>query len=262
MAKKKDLNGKVFGNFIVVREAGRDKWGKVLWLCECQCKNKTQKYLTAYLLESGQVVSCGCVKKERASKLNPSRGHKKNPQLYNAWQNMKKRCSNPDNEYYGGRGITYDSRWEDVENFFADMAESWEEGLTLDRIDFNKGYCKENCRWVNMKVQSNNRRNNRYIDIEGEVKQLWEWSETTGIAESTIWCRYEAGVKGNDLITKNPRPVATKKSGVKGIIWNKKSERWVINVLENGKKKRIGTFKENELEEAKERLKSYLNNNA
>lgn len=85
---------------------------------------------------------------------------------YHSWYNMVNRCTNPKSQrydYYGGRGITVDKRWlgeEGLNNFIEDMGLQ-PEGLTIDRIDNDKGYSKENCRWADWKTQANNKRNNR-----------------------------------------------------------------------------------------------------
>lgn len=248
---KEELTGKKFGNLIVVKEHGRDKWGKVLWLCECQCENKTKKIINTSLLKSGQTTNCGCLKRERAKYLNYKHGYKKKyPQIYDAWQNMKARCNNPKYEFfhhYGGRGITYDPKWESIEGFIDDMLEGWSEGLTLDRIDVNGNYNRDNCRWADMRTQANNRRSNRYIEINGEIKQLSDWSRSSGIAESTIFGRYERGIRGDDLLIKNSRPVSEKQSGITGIIWNKRYQKWMVNQNINGKKKCLGFFEDVEL---------------
>lgn len=81
--------------------------------------------------------------------------------LYMVWANMLQRCTNanrPDFKYYGGRGITYDPLWGHFKEFKNDLGDSYQEGLSLDRIDVNGNYCKENCRWVPMEEQSRNKR--------------------------------------------------------------------------------------------------------
>ncbi|MCY9757688.1 hypothetical protein M5X00_26020 [Paenibacillus alvei] len=131
-------------------------------------------------------------------------GYKKQyPKFYEAWQNMKKRCNNPKSanyKYYGGRGITYDSKWETIEGFYQDMFSTWKEGLTLDRVEVDGHYCKDNCRWVPFIDQCYNRRSNRMITINGVTKHLTEWSKMTGIPVTTIWSRYSAGDRDDALI--------------------------------------------------------------
>ena len=86
---------------------------------------------------------------------------------YNSWNSMKNRCNNPNTpEYknYGGRGITYDVRWEDFNEFYKDMGER-PENTTLDRIDVDKNYCKENCRWATKEEQQRNQRIHKREDV-------------------------------------------------------------------------------------------------
>ena len=97
---------------------------------------------------------------------------------YRIWTCMKQRCLNPNNKKfhrYGGRGIRICSRWMLFENFLLDMGKS-PSGMSIDRIDNNKGYSKENCRWANNKEQSNNKGNNVFLTFEGKRKTIKEWS--------------------------------------------------------------------------------------
>lgn len=111
---------------------------------------------------------------------------------YISWHHMKQRCLNPKNhkwEAYGGRGITICKRWHKFENFFADMGER-PDGLSLDRIDNNKGYSKDNCRWATHDVQANNKRVRKDAVIF-EGKSLKQWVSITGIKYATLHKRLE-----------------------------------------------------------------------
>lgn len=117
--------------------------------------------------------------------------------IYAVWRDMKQRCSNPNNKSfknYGGRGIKVCDDWIEAKNFIDwAYANGYDETLTLDRIDSDKDYCPSNCRWVTMKVQQNNKRNNHFITFNGKTKTIKEWSEETGISNETIRRRIEYG---------------------------------------------------------------------
>lgn len=118
-----------------------------------------------------------------------------NCQFYRSWESMKQRCNNLNHASYaryGGRGISYDPQWEKFDNFFNDMAKSWENGLTLERIDNTKGYSAENCRWATPKEQANNRRSSRLFTIDGVTRTLQQWIDTTPLKTSTVKQRYYA----------------------------------------------------------------------
>ena len=113
--------------------------------------------------------------------------------MYSSWAHMKTRCDNsniPDFRLWGGRGITYIPEWKSFKNFSKDMAGTYKKGLQLDRIDNDKGYSKENCRWVDQIVQNNNRRDNIYLQYNGERKTLAEWSRIIGMKISTLNQRF------------------------------------------------------------------------
>lgn len=113
--------------------------------------------------------------------------------LYQTWANMKNRCYNtktPDYPNWGGRGIKVCDRWLSSQNFIADLKDSYEKGLTLDRKDVNGDYTPENCRWVNRQVQNNNRRDNNLIEYNGKSQTLSVWARELGIKRSTLSMRY------------------------------------------------------------------------
>jgi len=114
---------------------------------------------------------------------------------YKSWSEMKYRCGNEKRKNYVN--IKFTKEWEDFRNFFKDM-EIRPSGKTLDRIDSNGNYCKENCRWATSKEQNRNKRNNLLI----KGKTLSEWSEILGIKRSTLAQRYYVyGWSVNDTLS-------------------------------------------------------------
>lgn len=119
--------------------------------------------------------------------------------FYKRWKDMKARCHNKNNccyGRYGGRKIGVCARWSGKDgflNFQEDMFFSYRKGLSLDRVDNNKGYSPENCRWSDLVVQSNNRRSNRNLTHNGETQSLAMWSKTLGINQNTISSRLKRG---------------------------------------------------------------------
>lgn len=184
MRKIIDLTGKKFGRLTVIRRAddyvfpsGRHL---VCWLCKCECGNEV--FILADNLKSGHTTSCGCFKKEKSSTTHKKHGLLKNTRLYNTWRNIKSRCHNINREnykYYGARGIKVCDEWkDDFQNFYTwAMENGYKENLTIDRIDANGNYEPSNCRWVDMKTQCRNRRDNRLITINEKTLTLAEWCE-------------------------------------------------------------------------------------
>jgi hypothetical protein len=153
---------------------------------ECECGKRE----IAQLCNAKRGVSCGCLNKRSRKHLMTKTN------IYTRWSSMMRRCHSPNTKRYkdyGARGITVCEAWHTFENFFNDMGHA-ENGLTLDRIDNNKGYCKENCKWSNSKEQARNRRNTRFLTINGITKSISEWSEESGAGRyQTISCRYVSG---------------------------------------------------------------------
>lgn len=126
--------------------------------------------------------------------------------LYFVWNDMKSRCNDSNAKaykHYGGRGIKVCEEWERSFVCFRNWAfkNGYKQGLTLDRKDVNKGYNPENCRWTTMKIQSNNKRNNRLITYNQETHTISEWSEITGIGKDTIRYRLNAKWPVEDVLT-------------------------------------------------------------
>ncbi len=135
-------------------------------------------------------MSCGCKPNARSRK----HGMVGTPE-YEAWSQMKKRCTNPKHKYwhrYGGRGITVCERWQEFENFYSDMGDR-PEGKQLDRLDNDKGYSPDNCRWVTSKENNNNRENSIKVDFgyfQLTIDELAELAMVNRVSIYNRWKRY------------------------------------------------------------------------
>ncbi len=114
---------------------------------------------------------------------------------YRAWLNMRYRCLSPSNKdypSYGGRGITICERWDSYKSFLADMGEC-PPGLQLDRIDNEKGYSLNNCRWATRREQANNTRRNRWVTVDGRTQTIAQWARELNVPYGRIYDRLRIG---------------------------------------------------------------------
>ena len=112
----------------------------------------------------------------------------RNSKEYNIWYGMRERCEKSYNQFYGnygGRGIKVCAHWAEFINFFEDMGEKPKD-KTLDRIDNDGGYSKENCRWATWSEQSTNRRSNRLLTHNNKTQTVKEWSDELNIKYDTL----------------------------------------------------------------------------
>ena len=157
-----DVINEKFGDLIVLH---RDESNTRKFVCLCICGNTTST--TKQRLKNGRTKSCGCMKSTYLSDASTKHGSYKdgkNSPEYQSYIAMIHRCYNPTRigwERYGGRGISVEDRWVEPSpqgflNFLQDMGKR-PEGTSLDRIDGNKDYSKENCRWATARVQGHNK---------------------------------------------------------------------------------------------------------
>lgn len=120
-----------------------------------------------------------------------SHGMTKTP-IYRIWCGIKRRCLNKNErsyKHYGGRGIKICDRWMNFENFFEDIGNSYEKGLSIERIDVNGDYCSENCKWIPIKEQAKNKRNVEIYTYNGVRKNLPDWCKEFGLEYSMVRVR-------------------------------------------------------------------------
>lgn len=184
-----DLTGQAFGELTAIRCIGiKDK--NLTWLCKCSCGGEKEVYATK--LKSGRVISCGCRKGNHKKKIKDSKSKDsfesliekdKGTLLLHNLKVLKQKCTDTnykDYNNYGGRGITYDKRWDDENEFIKDMKESFHKhikkygdmNVIIDRIDLNANFCKENCKWSTIKEY-----NDKIENIKYDNKSIKEWCD-------------------------------------------------------------------------------------
>lgn len=192
----------VYGRFTIIREAGVNP---IRYECKCTCG--TVKTVRAHHLRSGKILSCGCYKSEQASfrahnmhNANLTHGLSRS-RAYQCWLGMKQRCLNPNSKYYayyGGRGIRIE--WDSFESFYADMGDP-PENMSIDRIDVNGNYAKDNCRWASRKTQASNTRACVFLTVNNITKTIADWSRETGVHRNTITKRMVNGMTPEECIS-------------------------------------------------------------
>ena len=191
-----DLTGQRFGRLTVIKRV-ENNGKKVMWLCRCDCGNETTVF-SGYL-RNGDTKSCGCLSKDKLRERRFKHGESRKTRLYNIWIHIKHRTSGKANEkrtkkWYTDKNIKMCEEWSDFRNF-RDWANAngYDDSLTIDRIDGNKGYSPENCRWVDWKTQTRNKSNNINITRNGETKCLKDWCTELGLKYRSIFQRIARG---------------------------------------------------------------------
>jgi len=183
-----EMIGKKYGRLTVLAYVYSKPDIGSFYKCKCDCGNYTIKSKT--VLVCGRVRSCGCLAKENqeAFAKRATKHGKRYTRTYRIWNGMLARCRNPKHKhykYYGGRGIQVNANWLSFPNFLKDMGEC-PEGLSIDRIDNNSGYYKENCRWATNKQQHNNTSTCVYITFQEETHTIKEWANIKNINYNTL----------------------------------------------------------------------------
>lgn len=181
-----DITGNKYGRLTVLHLTEVRK-RKAHWLCKCDCGNI--KEVIGASLKNKNTQSCGCFHSDQVRKSQTTHGDSKgrnNSRLFKIWGNMKTRCNNKNNKSYidyGGRGIAICKEWDDYSTFkHWALINNYSENLQIDRIDNNKGYFPDNCRWVTRNINVRNVRSSKgssskYVGVHfSTAKNKWQAS--------------------------------------------------------------------------------------
>jgi hypothetical protein len=196
MSRVLDLTGHRFGRLTVIEFDGIKTRHRAYWICKCECGQV--KSICGHDLMTGYTKSCGCLRADNG-RLQLTKHGKSRTRLYYIYQSMKQRCNDKNHHAYkdyGGRGIVVCNEWMAF-NAFYDWAikNGYREnaGLSIDRINVDGNYCPENCRWAIIDTQANNKRSNKYFELNGEHHSIAEWAKILGGSASLIHARLRKG---------------------------------------------------------------------
>lgn len=194
-----DLTGCKFNMLTVLCRAENDPYGKARWICQCDCGQV--KVVDGGSLRKGKTKSCGCYKLRIHTERLTKHGKCKT-KLYSIYRGMLSRCyykKDLNFKNYGEKGIKVCKEWKD--DFLKFYEWSLENGyreeilpngrtlLTIDRIDSHKGYSPDNCRWITIQEQQQNKCTTVYLIYKGEKRTITDWAEKIGIDRNTLYDR-------------------------------------------------------------------------
>lgn len=195
--------GEIINGFVYLGDVHNNK---KLRECNFKCKVCNKEFISRLAsIKSNHTKSCGCYKINALVGRVTHHGMA-NTSEYRSWQHMIGRCLNKRNtsyQDYGGRGIKVCKRWlHSFENFMEDMGRKPTPKHTIERIDNNGNYSKRNCKWATKKEQNSNRRNTKYLTIDGVKKPLIKWIEESGLQDKTVRDRIKKGVSLDQILSK------------------------------------------------------------
>lgn len=199
MSARLDLRGQRFGKLVAKRFLSVER-GQTVWECVCDCGVVLSVRLGN--LQSGNSLSCGCLKRQ-LSRMNATKHGMRYTRVYAIWLQMIQRCTNPKNrnwQNYGGRGITVCGRWRIFEYFYEDMGDP-SDGYTLERKDNNGPYASWNCRWATKREQNLNTRQNVLMTFRDETKPMASWCAQLRMDYYTVRDRRRRGWSDEDALS-------------------------------------------------------------
>lgn len=187
--------GDKFNNWIIIKEEERTQSRR--FLCKNSITSKEKSIRLCHLISgASKGIDRSTIKKHGLSKTRQWR----------IWMGIKARCNNPKEQnyqYYGGKGIRICERWKKFENFWEDMKEGYDDTMTIERMNNDSDYCKDNCKWIPKSDQKYNKSSNCIIEYNDVSKPLIVWAEEYNINSKTLWARYyKYGFRGEKLFSK------------------------------------------------------------
>lgn len=176
--------GQLFGKLIVIeRGVTKNSDGTLKWLCQCDCGNKKEIARSNLVKLKNSTKSCGCLHQQHGMTGTPE---------YQAWTSMHRRCTSPlDARYadYGGRGIAVCEEWSLFETFFKDVGIRPSIEHSIDRVNNNLGYYKDNVKWSTPEEQMRNKQNTRFLTVDDVTKSLQDWCAALQLNPKTVSTR-------------------------------------------------------------------------
>ena len=191
--KTLNLVGLKFGKWLVGSK-GKNINHKTTWKCICECGSVKEVY-ACHLIANKSNGCLDCAVKTHGMTKTAT---------HQSWVGMKSRCLNKSHmayHRYGGRGITIEPNWLDFQSFLNDMGIR-PKGLTLDRIDNNGNYFKENCRWATKKEQSNNSKQNKYVIHNLKKYTFSELADKLNVKYPTLYSQIQRGSRKDVFLIK------------------------------------------------------------
>ena len=221
------LIGKTFGRFTVIGDpvSIRKPGQKPRLVVKCRCECGAIKDVRIDQLLSGESLSCGCLRLDRIKesaregRMTHIKYGESRERIHNIWNLMLERCNNPEHRAYrnyGGRDIKVCDEWDHgIEGYMRfkqwSISNGYTEDLTIDRIDNNGNYSPDNCRWISNAEQQNNKRNNVFVEYNGETHTASQWARIIGMPMNTLHQRLRKGWSAERALTEPLKKSATSK---------------------------------------------------
>jgi hypothetical protein len=207
MGRFLDLTGERFTRLIAIKQHSKNKHGHYLWFCKCDCGN--EKIILGQSLINEDTKSCGCLQKEKVGKHGYSQ-----TKTYRIWHSMIERCKDINNEYYGKKEIKVCDKWlaenNGFVNFLKDMGECPGKEYSIDRINNDLGYYKENCKWSTSKQQTRNKSNNINVTFNNKTQCTQDFAKEYNINRRTLQYKIKRGLSIEEILTTSTKRGETK----------------------------------------------------